>query len=110
MSCKKPILMAIDGVSRELVEEAECGSYVEPENPEQYNTIIRQYLSDKARLKQEGENGYLYAKKNFDRALLAEKYFNFIYKKVISSNHRIIPAGILLFQVLGFPEALPLIA
>ncbi len=25
MSCKKPILMAIDGVSRELVEDAQCG-------------------------------------------------------------------------------------
>ena len=32
MSCKKPILMAIDGVSKELVEDAKAGYYVEPEN------------------------------------------------------------------------------
>ncbi|NDC40781.1 MAG: glycosyltransferase WbuB, partial [Chitinophagia bacterium] len=32
MSCKKPILMAIDGVSRELLEDAGAGTYVEPEN------------------------------------------------------------------------------
>src|SRR5690606_9317489 len=43
-SCKKPILMAIDGVSRELVEAAQAGTYVEPENPEEYNRIIRLYL------------------------------------------------------------------
>ena len=34
MSCKIPILLAIDGVSRELVETANCGIYVEPENRE----------------------------------------------------------------------------
>ena len=35
MSCKKPILLAIDGVSRQLVEEeANCGVFAEPENPE----------------------------------------------------------------------------
>ena len=32
MSCKTPILLAIDGVSRDLVEAADCGVYVEPEN------------------------------------------------------------------------------
>ena len=32
MSCKKPILMLIDGVSRKLVEDANCGLYIEPEN------------------------------------------------------------------------------
>jgi hypothetical protein len=31
MSCKKPVLMAIDGVSRELVEESNEDLYVEPE-------------------------------------------------------------------------------
>ncbi len=37
MCCKVPVLMAIDGVSRELVEEAQCGVYVEPENIDEYN-------------------------------------------------------------------------
>src|SRR5690606_25040872 len=32
MSCKKPVLLAIDGVSRDLIEAADCGVYVEPEN------------------------------------------------------------------------------
>jgi hypothetical protein len=32
MACKKPILMLIDGVSRDLIEEAQCGIYAEPEN------------------------------------------------------------------------------
>lgn len=74
MSCKKPILMAIDGVSRELVESAQAGSYVEPENTNDYNRVIRAYLNNPQRLKTEGENGYNYARKNFDRKILAEHY------------------------------------
>lgn len=78
MSCKKPILMAIDGVSRELVEEAKAGSYVEPENTAEYNRIIREYIADPQRLKTEGENGYRYAKDNFDREVLAKRYIEHI--------------------------------
>jgi glycosyltransferase involved in cell wall biosynthesis len=80
MSCKKPILMAIDGVSRELVETAAAGVYVEPENIGEYNRIIRQYLNDPKRLKREGESGYKFAKENFDREVLAKKYVDCISK------------------------------
>ena len=80
MSCRKPILMAIDGVSRELVEEAKAGSYVEPENIAEYNTIIRQYIANPARLQCEGDNGYNYAKENFDREVLANHYLDSIKK------------------------------
>lgn len=73
-SCKKPILMAIDGVSRELVEVARAGIYVEPENANEYNRIIREYITDNNRLITEGQNGFLYAKSNFDREKLSEKY------------------------------------
>lgn len=77
-SCKKPILMAIDGVSRELVEEANAGSYVEPENIQEYNRVIREYLAAPERLLREGENGYNYARQNFDREVLAKKYLEAI--------------------------------
>jgi len=81
-SCKKPILMAIDGVSRELVEEARAGIYVEPENAEEYSKAIREYLNDEARLQREGENGYQYAKNNFDREFLAKEYLKSIEKVI----------------------------
>lgn len=78
MSCKRPILMAIDGVSRELVEAAGAGTYVEPENTAEYNRIIREYLKDPQRLVREGESGYRFAKENFDREVLAKKYLDHI--------------------------------
>jgi glycosyltransferase involved in cell wall biosynthesis len=78
MSCRKPILMAIDGVSRELLEDAGAGTYVEPENTSEYNSVIRMYLNEPARLQREGESGYRFAKENFDREVLAGKYIGYI--------------------------------
>ncbi|MFN3998551.1 glycosyltransferase family 4 protein [Algoriphagus sp.] len=82
MSCKKPVLMAIDGVSRELIIESKAGSYVEPENTEEYFNVISDYLSDKERAIIEGENGYDFVKKNFEREALAKKYLTLIQEKV----------------------------
>jgi glycosyltransferase involved in cell wall biosynthesis len=78
MSCQKPILMAIDGVSRQLVEEAQAGLYVEPENADDFAEKIRFYLQNPNLVKQHGLNGYLYAKANFDRKVLAKRYLDFL--------------------------------
>jgi glycosyltransferase involved in cell wall biosynthesis len=88
MSCKVPVLMAIDGVSRKLVEDAKCGTYVEPENIKEYYRIITLYLNDYDRLKSEGVNGYNYAKVNFDRNILAKKYLSEIEIKVFDKNKK----------------------
>ena len=85
-SCKKPVLMAIDGVSRQLVEDAKAGSYVEPENPSAYNLTIREYLDDPSRLLREGENGYNYAKTNYDRQVLSKRYIDELTKSIIISQ------------------------
>lgn len=80
MSCKTPILMVIDGVSRELVEEADAGVFVEPENPKDFEAKIRYYLQNPELIQRQGENGYRFAKENFDREKLAEKYLDEIIK------------------------------
>ena len=75
MSCKKPILLAIDGVSRELVNDAKCGVYVEPENTNAIVSGVLELLAkDKNELNQMGINGYNFAKNHFDREKLAKEY------------------------------------
>ena len=78
MSCKTPILLAIDGVSRELVEEAHCGIYVEPENAKDIADKIRNVYMQNLKLKEMGENGCDYARRYFDREKLAQKYMNYL--------------------------------
>lgn len=86
MACKRPVLMAIDGVSRELVEESMGGTYVEPENPQHYKEVISQYLVQPDRAAVEGQNGYNYVKEYFDREILAEKYLKLIKEKALQNR------------------------
>lgn len=83
MSCKKPIIMAIDGVSRALVEDAQCGLYAEPENPAAFEACVRRYINNPEKIKLEGQNGYDYARKHFDRQVLGEKYLAELAKVAI---------------------------
>ncbi len=78
MACKKPILMAIDGISKELVEESEAGLFVIPENPTDFAQKMKYYLQNKSLISEQGENGYSYAKNHFDRKTLALGYLKLI--------------------------------
>lgn len=82
MACKKPILMAIDGVSRELVEQADAGVFVQPENAEDFAQKVKFYLSNSSEINRQGESGYQFAKENFDRMVLAKKYLYLIQEKL----------------------------
>jgi len=83
MSCKKPILLAIDGVSRELVETAQCGIFIEPEDPMDFAKKIGMMLK-KSKEEQAilGTNGYNYAMDHFDRTDLAKKYVRLVEDKI----------------------------
>lgn len=74
MSCKTPVLLLIDGVSRTLVEEAGCGVYAEPENPTDAAEKIRYCLSIRDQLPAMGQKGYDFARRHFDREVLAKQY------------------------------------
>jgi len=78
MACQKPTLMAIDGISRKLVEEANAGVYVEPENTADYIEKIDFYLNNRHELAIQGLNGYTFARDSFDREKLAVQYLNFL--------------------------------
>ena len=82
MSCKKPTLLLIDGISRELVETANCGVYAEPENIDDIVEKVKWSIDHNEELHQMGVNGYNYAKEHFDREKLAIKYLELIKEKV----------------------------
>jgi glycosyltransferase involved in cell wall biosynthesis len=83
MSCKTPVLLLIDGISKDLIERAKCGFYAEPENTTEIIRIINKCaaLSQTEILKM-GEAGYDYASKHFDRTKLAVTYISLIEDKV----------------------------
>ena len=74
--------MVIDGISRQLVEEANAGIFVEPENPVDFAEKIRFCLSYPEEVKRQGENGYHYVKSHFDRNVLAKRYLGYIKNSI----------------------------
>jgi glycosyltransferase involved in cell wall biosynthesis len=79
MSCRKPVFVTIDGITRDLVETSKCGLYAEPENIEEFKNIVNKFLSmSDVELQTFGENGYKYVKEKFDREKLAERYIELI--------------------------------
>ena len=79
MSCKKPVLVTIDGITRELIEKANCGIYCEPENESAFINGVS-YLLEKSEneLERMGEEGFLHVQANFDRQKLAQRYVDII--------------------------------
>ena len=75
MSCKKPVLLAIDGVSRKLINDAKCGIYVEPENITSIVEGVKKMVNMHPKeIVQMGGDGYTFAKEHFDRNMLAQQY------------------------------------
>ncbi len=74
MSCARPILLCIDGVARSLVENAQCGIYVEPENVLEYISAVDILYKDRELCRNMGINGYKFVKSNFSREALATMY------------------------------------
>lgn len=84
--CGKPVLMAIDGISRELVEQAEAGSFVRPEDPADLAEKVKCYMDNPGMLREHGENGYRFAKAYFDREKLAKRFMRRISEMLIEPN------------------------
>ena len=74
MSCKRPIIVGIDGVARKLVEDANAGIFAEAENPDAFIDALLKLKNDPELMTQMGETGYRHAADNYSRKALARKY------------------------------------
>jgi len=73
MAAGRPVVLAIDGVIREVVEAAACGIFAEPGNSVELADAIRRLAFDSAQSRALGLKGRRYLEKNFSRAVIGEK-------------------------------------
>ena len=73
MAAGRPVVLAIDGVIREVVEAAGCGIFAEPGNPSVLAEAIRAMAADQGKARQMGLDGRTYLEENFNRAAIGEK-------------------------------------
>lgn len=73
MAAGKPVILAIDGVIRSVVEQAGAGIFVPPGDASALATAIRELATKPEQAKHMGEAGRKYLEKHFDRATLARQ-------------------------------------
>ncbi len=78
MAAGKPVILAIDGVIRQVVEAAACGVFVKPGDASEMATVIRELARDPSRCTTMGASGMDYVRKHFDRKDIASSFLNLL--------------------------------
>jgi len=73
MAAGRPVVLAIDGVIRAVVETAGCGVFARPGDPSALAETVRKLAADKAKARQMGMAGRKYLEEHFSRSAVAEK-------------------------------------
>ncbi len=74
MAAGKPVLLCIDGVIRQLVEEANAGLFVTPGNPDALADCVIRMMDDPQSYVIMGENGQEFVKDKFSRKQIANSF------------------------------------
>ncbi len=82
MAAGRPLVLAIDGVARQVVELADCGVFAQPGDPQVLAEAIGGLAADPQQARQMGARGRAYLEAHFDREKLAGKLENLMREMV----------------------------
>ncbi|MDT3671423.1 MAG: glycosyltransferase family 4 protein [Aromatoleum sp.] len=81
-----PVLNNYPGWLAELIGQQRCGFAVPPDNPAVFADALEKAAGDRAALKVMGERGRALAEKEFDRALLADRWVDWMESTQLSAR------------------------
>jgi glycosyltransferase involved in cell wall biosynthesis len=82
MSCARPVILGVDGQARQIIDQANAGLVIEPENSEALVGAIRQLAENRQLGAALGQKGREYILENFSRQSRAEKYIDVLTRLV----------------------------
>src|SRR5690606_16466396 len=74
MAMRRPIILAVRGESQEIIEQAECGICIEPENARDLADAVVRLAGGRELCQKMGDSGLRCVQQKFDRRVLAERY------------------------------------
>lgn len=81
-ACERPILLSVDGEARRVMDQAQGGIFVTPENPDVLADTLRKLKHSPDTNRQMGVNGRAYTVEHYSRRALAEKLVGTLEKMV----------------------------
>lgn len=73
MAAGRPVVLAIDGVIREVIEAASCGVFVQPGDPTALAEAVQNLATDRIKARRMGMAGRKYLETHFSRSVEAKK-------------------------------------
>jgi glycosyltransferase involved in cell wall biosynthesis len=86
MAMGRPIVLGVEGESRELIEKGGCGLCIEPENDAQLAEAILKLVKQLDLARELGEKGKRYVASRFDREVLAMEYLALLKRTAAANN------------------------
>ncbi|MBF0276390.1 MAG: glycosyltransferase family 4 protein [SAR324 cluster bacterium] len=80
MVMRKPIVLGVKGEARQILEEAQAGIAVEPENAQALADAVAKLSKDKTLYQALGNNGFTHVAQHYDRKKIAKNYWNSLEK------------------------------
>ncbi len=87
MAAGRPVLLGIDGVVRDVIDEAKAGIFIPPGDPEKLAEGILRLMEDPKKSKEMGARGRMIVVYQFDRNYLAIEFLR-IFESLISAGPR----------------------
>jgi colanic acid biosynthesis glycosyl transferase WcaI len=78
MACERPVIVAVDGQARKIVEEAEAGVFVPPENSQALVDAIVELAAHPERRLEMGRGGRKHILQHFSRESKSSDYIGIL--------------------------------
>lgn len=81
LAMEVPVLLGVDGEARDLfITKGNCGLYFEPENVSELSEAIALLVNEPEKALQLGKNGRKFVNQNFNREVIAQKFYEQLVK------------------------------
>jgi glycosyltransferase involved in cell wall biosynthesis len=87
MSCARPVILGVDGQARKIVEEAQAGVFVEPENADDLAQAVSVLAGNQSLRESFGRNGRRHILQGYSRRQTAEAYIELL-EELVGNNRR----------------------
>ena len=84
MGAARPMVLSVDGEARRVVEQAQAGVFVPPEDPVALSEAILKLMNSPSACSAMGERGRAFVEASFSRKALARKYLDVLEELLVA--------------------------